>query len=150
MISALLALSLLHADARSHPVTTAVPMIDIADSMTIRGDIADVMMKKFHTMAAADKGIFHDDVTAAVAPYFPVGQPIAETRRIAQEQKLGPLKPFKGSMNPGADMMFVTKLDLMSEMFSNVYVVFDFDFAGTNDADMVLKGMRAYLKAGNM
>ena len=150
MVSALFALVLLHADARAHRVATPTAAILVADAMTIRGDVADAMMKKFHTMASADKGIFHDDVTAAAAPYFPVGQKLADTRRIAREQNLGPLKRFKGTMNPGADMMYVTKLDLMSEMFSNVYVVFDFDFTGKTEADMVLKGMHAYLKAGNM
>ena len=108
-----------------------------------------MLMGKFDAMNTKSEGIFREDVTPSLAAYFPVGQPIAETRKIIADQKLGTLKPFKGINDPGMGTMFVSKFDLTSAMFSHVYVVLDFDFEGS-EPDMKLKMMKAYLRASNM
>ncbi len=119
------------------------------------GDLASMpnlhtmLMEKFDAMNTMNQGIFREDVTPLVSTYFPVGQPMAETRRILSDQKLGALKPFKGTNDPGMGTMFVTKFDLTSHLFSHVYVVLDFDFGGAGP-DMKLKAMKAYLRASNM
>lgn len=110
----------------------------------------DVLMEKFHAMNAASKGIFHDDVTYVVAPIFPVGQRMSETKRIIAEQKLGALRIFKGEQDVTQGTMYVTKFYLMDAMFSHVEVVIDFDFEGTSETDMVLRKMNAFIDASNM
>ncbi len=112
-------------------------------------DLRQMLMDKFDSMNSRSDGIFHEDVTPAVAAYFPVGQPMAATRKIIAAQKLGALKPFKGTNDPGMGTMFVTRFDLTSQIFSHVYVVLDFDFDGA-EPDMRLKAMKAYLRASNM
>lgn len=108
-----------------------------------------MLMDKVDAMNARSEGIFHHDVTPDVAPYFPIGQSMSETKRIVAEQKLGELKPFKGTNDPGMGTMFVAKSDLVSHVFSHVYVVLDFDYAGVAP-DMKLIAMKAYMRAGNM
>ena len=112
-------------------------------------DLHKMLMGKFDAMNSRSDGIFHEDVTPMVAPYFPVGQPMAETRKIIATQKLGTLMPFKGTNDPGMGTMFVTKFDLTSHLFSHVYVVLDFDFDSA-EPDMRLKAMKAFLRASNM
>ena len=112
-------------------------------------DLHKMLMGKFDAMNSKSDGIFHEDVTPEIAAYFPVGQPMAETKKIIAEQKLGTLKPFKGTNDPGMGTMYVTRFDLMSHLFSHVYVVLDFDFDGAAP-DMRLKQMKAFLRASNM
>ena len=112
-------------------------------------DLHKMLMGKFDAMNSKSDGIFREDITPAVAAYFPVGQPMAETKKIIAAQKLGTLKPFKGTNDPGMGSMFVTKFDLTSHLFSHVYVVLDFDFDGA-EPDMKLKQMKAFLRASNM
>lgn len=112
-------------------------------------DLHQMLMGKLDAMNDAKQGIFHHDITPSLAAYFPVGQPMAETRKIIAAQKLGTLKPFKGTNDPGMGTMFVTKFDLTGHIFSHVYVVLDFDFDGA-EPDMRLKQMKAYLRASNM
>lgn len=112
-------------------------------------DLHKMLMGKFDAMNSRSDGIFHEDITPSVAAYFPVGQPMAETKKIIADQKLGTLKPFKGTNDPGMGSMFVTKFDLTSHLFSHVYVVLDFDFDGA-EPDMKLKQMKAFLRASNM
>lgn len=112
-------------------------------------DLHKMLMGKFDAMNSRSDGIFREDITPSVAAYFPVGQPMAETKKIIADQKLGTLKPFKGTNDPGMGSMFVTKFDLTSHLFSHVYVVLDFDFDGA-EPDMKLKQMKAFLRASNM
>src|ERR1700709_487875 len=42
------------------------------------GDLRKSLMDSFVAMNAANKGIFHDDVSAVVASYFPLGPPLPE------------------------------------------------------------------------
>ena len=140
-------------------VFTAAPAL--ADGSDVRGaaeasatrdavpDLHKMLMEKLDAMNASSKGIFRHDITPSLADYFPVGQPMAETKKIIAAQKLGQLKPFKGTNDPGMGTMFVTKFDLTSQLFSNVYVVLDFDFDGA-EHDMKLKQMKAFLRASNM
>ena len=113
-------------------------------------DIGQTLMTKFHAMEDAKQGVFHDEVTPLVAAYFPPGQTFAETQAILEQQHLGTLKPFKGTLDPSEGKMYVTTFSLMLKMFSDVYVVLDFDFDGTTQPDMVLRRMRAFLSANNM
>ena len=112
-------------------------------------DLHKMLMGKFDAMNSKSDGIFREDITPSVAAYFPIGQPMSETRKIVAAQKLGTLKPFKGTNDPGMGTMFVTKFDLTSHLFSHVYVVLDFDFDGA-EPDMKLKQMKAFLRASNM
>lgn len=112
-------------------------------------DLHKMLMGKFDAMNGKSEGIFRQDITPSLAAYFPVGQPMAQTQKIIAEQKLGVLKPFKGTNDPGMGTMFVTRFDLTSLLFSHVYVVLDFDFDGAAP-DMKLKLMKAYLRASNM
>lgn len=112
-------------------------------------DLHSMLMKKFDAMNTMQAGIFHEDITPALAPFFPVGQPIEETRRIVADQRLGKLTPFKGTNDAGMGTMLVTKFDLTSHVFSHVYVVLDFDFEGA-EPDMKLQQMKAFLRASNM
>ena len=112
-------------------------------------DLHQMLMGKFEAMNATKNGVFREDVTALVAPYFPVGQSKAETEKIIAEQHLGTMHPFKGTNDPGMGSMFVAKFDLTSHLFSHVYVVLDFDYDG-KAPDMKLKAMKAFLRASNM
>ena len=112
-------------------------------------DLHQMLMQKFDAMNTMGQGIFHQDVTGIVAPYFPVGQTKSETEKIIVDQHLGTMKPFKGTNDPGMGSMFVMKFDLSSHMFSNVYVVLDFDYSG-DAPNMKLIAMKAYLRASNM
>ena len=112
-------------------------------------DLHKMLMGKLDDMNASSEGIFHHDITPSLSRYFPVGQPMAETKKIIAAQKLGTLKPFKGTNDPGMGTMFVTRFDLTGHVFSNVYVVLDFDFDGV-EPDMKLKQMKAFLRASNM
>ena len=72
------------------------------------------------------------EVWSAVAKYFPQGQPLAETETVIQQQDLGHLQPFKGSQKSADGAMYVTRFSLMNGAFSEVYVVLNFEFTGTN------------------
>ncbi len=112
-------------------------------------DLHKMLMEKVDAMNASSEGIFRHDITPFMEAYFPVGQPMAETKTIIAAQNLGKLKPFKGTNDPGMGTMFVSKFDLVGHIFSHVYVVLDFDFDGA-EPDMRLKAMKAYLRASNM
>ncbi|MDR3461943.1 MAG: hypothetical protein P4L76_06495 [Beijerinckiaceae bacterium] len=122
----------------------------VSDVTDPKRTLHDVLMEKFHTMNAASKGIFHDDITEAVSPIFPLGQRMSDTKRIIDEQKLGSLRLFKGEQDAAQGTMYVTKFYLMDAMFSHVEVVIDFDFEGPNEANMVLRKMNAFIDASSM
>lgn len=113
-------------------------------------DVHQMLMRKFEAMNDTDQGIFHDDVTALLAPVFPVGQLQAETRKIVAEQKLGELRPFMGTNDTGMGDMFVTRFDLVGRLSEHVYVVVDFDFDKASDGKSRLKQMKAFFRAPAM
>ena len=121
----------------------------VAGDQASMPDLHTMLMDKFDAMNTMNQGIFREDVTPLVSSYFPVGQPMVQTKKILSEQKLGTLTPFKGTNDPGMGTMFVTKFDLTSHLFSHVYVVLDFDFEGAAP-EMKIKAMKAYVRASNM
>lgn len=123
---------------------------DTVPAKNLRDSLMAPLMDKFHAMNDAGQGIFQHDVTAMVAPYFPPGQPFAETQRILKEQDLGTLQKFKGMQDSPGATMYVAKFSLMNGTFSEVYVVLNFDFAGQSEADMVVKKAGGFLRAGAM
>lgn len=121
-------------------------LVLVADAA--HGDLRKNLMDSFAAMNSANKGIFHDDVSSVVAPYFPLGQTFADTQTVIAAQHIGPLKPFKGKQIGGP--MYVTKLNLMAETFGDIDVVLDFEFSGHTESDMVLTKVKAYVRATNM
>jgi hypothetical protein len=117
---------------------------------SLRKTLMDRLMDKFHTMNDARQGFFQDDISTMVAPYFPPGQSFAETQKVIKEQNLGQLQKFEGQPDPNGDTMYVTKFNLMSGMFSQVYVVLNFDFDGTTETNMTVQKTTAYIRGGNM
>ena len=116
----------------------------------LQADLKAKLMGKFDAMNAKREGIFHEDVTPTVAPYFPAGQPIADTRKIIAEQHLGEFVPFKGKMMADENAPFPTKFHLMGAQYSQVEVIFDFDFDGTNETNFKVKSVHAYLRGTSM
>lgn len=119
------------------------------DAVPGTSPLKTMLMDKVDAMNVRSAGIFREEVTPDVAPYFPLGQSMADTERVMAEQKLGKMKPFKGTNDLGMGTMFVAKSDLVSHVFAHVYVVFDFDYAGTAP-DMKLIAMKAYMRSGTM
>lgn len=113
-------------------------------------DLRRMLMGEFDAMNAASQGIFHEDVTASLAPYFPVGQPLAETRKIIAEQHLGALHNYMGVNDSGMGTMFVTRFDLVSGMSAHISVVVDFDYDQAGGEQARLTHMKAFLRAANM
>lgn len=104
----------------------------------------------FEKMNDKNEGIFHEDISAAVAPYFPAGQPIAETRKVIAEQKLGELRAFKGKMMASETAPFATSFRLMGAQYSQVEVVLHFDFKGDSDSNYTVKSVHAYFRGTSM
>lgn len=113
-------------------------------------DLREILMDKFHAMDAANRGIFQDDISAVVAPYFPPGQPFDEVRKTIERQKLGSLQPFRGKHDAIRGAMYVTRFSLMTGAFSEVYIVLDLDFTGETEADMVLQKAGGFIRGSNM
>jgi len=162
MLAALLAFTLLTANAQPCLDLRENTIVILADDTipakglraTLDENLHDVLvdnlMDKFHAMNAAGQGIFQHDVSPLIRAYFPPGQPFAETVRILREQDLGTLTKFKGMQDPAGGTMYVAKFNLMNGMFSEVYVVLNFDFEGETEAGMTLKKATAMLRGGNM
>ena len=131
-------------------VASSAAVIACLDASSSGGNLHERLMSKFTTMNAAGTGIFHEDVSCAVAPMFPLGQTFDRTSEIARRQGLGNLRPFRGKQMPGPGRMFVARTSLMNKMFSDVYVVVDFDFDGPDEQHLVLKKVEAFLDASNM
>jgi hypothetical protein len=150
VLSASTALLLLLSGPVIHPRTNGnAALVHAADTMPA-GSLRAEMMAKFHSMNDAGNGIFSDDISAAVAKYFPPGQSLMETEKVIQQQDLGHLQPFKGSGHPADGAMYVTRFSLMSGTFSEVYIVLNFEFSGTTRDDMVVKKARAFIRGSNM
>jgi len=131
------------------PDSNIIVADDVASPMDLRKDLMDRLMDKFHAMNDAQQGFFQDDISPIIAPYFPPGQPYAETQKVIQDQKLGELKKFEGMQEPGSTQ-YVSRFSLMNGMFSEVYIVLNFDFAGQTQAGMTVKKATAYIRGGNM
>jgi hypothetical protein len=132
-----------------HKSAPALVLAEDATSTGLRKSLMDRLMDKFHSMNAAGQGFFQDDISPIVAPYFPPGQPLAETAQVIHDQNLGELQKFKGMQEPGTTA-YVSKFSLMSGMFSEVYIVLNFEFEGQTEASMILKKTTAYIRGGNM
>ena len=107
-------------------------------------------MSTFHAMDAANRGIFQNDISTVVAPYFPPGQPFDKVKDTIESQKLGSLQPFKGKHDAIGGAMYVTRFSLMTGAFSEVYVVLNLDFTGKNEGDMVLQRAGGFIRGSNM
>ncbi len=147
MLAAVLALVLGCSQAAPCQAGRPPPLVVAA---AVPSTLRDALMAKYNAMNDGDQGIFHDDVTPLVASYFPKGQTFAETQRMIEDQKLGPLMPFKGRYDRGKGRMYVSMFSVMTQMFSSASVVVDFDFSGTSERTMVLTNVSAYLQATNM
>ncbi len=132
-----------------HKSAPALILANDATAAGLRKNLMDRLMDKFHSMNDAGQGFFQDDISPIVASYFQPGQPFMETAKVIHDQNLGQLQKFKGMQDPGTTD-YVSKFNLMSGMFSEVYVVLNFEFEGQTEADMVLKKATAYIRGGNM
>jgi len=162
MLAALLAFAFLTADAQPLfelrenaiviPADDSIRAKGLRDTLNenLNSVLMDNLMDKFHAMNDAGQGIFQHDVSPLIEAYFPPGQPFAETVRILRDQNLGTLTKFKGMQDPAGGTMYVTKFNLMNGMFSEVYVVLNFDFEGKTEAGMTVKKATAMLRGGNM
>ena len=131
------------ADARNSGFPQAAPVTNAPD---LRKDL----MERASALQAAHHGIFRVEVTEIVLPAFPAGQPMTETEAIVTRQKLGTLRKFKGEQMPNEGTMYVSTFTLMKGMMSHIYVVLDFDFDGTTRQNMVLRKVKAFIRATNM
>ena len=128
----------------------ARPSRATAPESAARGKIRMMLMGKVDGMNAAQEGIFHEDVTTAVAPFFPVGQNLKDTEAVLREQDLGTLRKFKGEQDPAKGTMYVTTFMLMNGMASSIRVVLDFDFDGSTRETMIVRSMTAFISAKSM
>ena len=147
MLAALLLPPLLCCSAPQQPPVLLRPAaMSAADRVTLHKRLMD----EVEAMDRSSKGIFNDDVTALVAPYFPAGQSMADTAAIVREQELGELKPYVGKTQPSDGTMFVSRFSLMSQVFAHVFVVLHFAYRRAPDGALALDHMRAYLRAQSM
>lgn len=144
---AALAMSLL---LLSHPPTRAATTLPAAMTADDMATLHKRLMDRVDAMDRSRAGIFNDDVTAMVSPYFPAGQPIADTETTLREQKLGALMPFRGKVRPDDGTMFASRIELMSETFDNLFVVLHFAYRHGPEGSLVLDHMRAYLRSKSM
>jgi len=138
-----------HPSPRQPGSAPALILADDATAASLRKNLMDRLMDKFHSMNDAGQGFFQDDISPIVAPYFPPGQPFAETAKVIHDQKLGRLQKFQGMQEQGTTD-YVSKFSLMGGMFSEVYIVLNFEFEGQTEANMVVKKTTAYIRGGNM
>jgi hypothetical protein len=138
-----------HAHARAASANIVLAN-DAAPAKTLRDALTAPLMNKIHSMNDAGEGIFQEDVTSIVAPYFPPGQTFAETQKILKDQDLGSLRKFRGMQDHPGTTMYVARFNLMYGTFTQVYVVLNFDFAGGSEANMVLTKAGGFLRAGGM
>ena len=147
VLSHLLAFALTVASPPLHPAAGPIVRVvepSIAEALHAR------LMGTVRAMGVAGDAISHDDVTPFVAPLFPKGQTFAQTRQVLRDHNLGQLKMFKGTQMMSNGKTYVARFDLMKGMASEVFVVIDFDFTGTNEQDMVLSDTKAFLEATSM
>ena len=124
---------------------TTHPQGDIAPSA-----VRKMIMNKINGMNAAKEGIFNEDVTDAVAPYFPPGQSLKDTESVIANEGLGTLRRFKGKQDPSKGTMYVTSFGMMTGMGSSVYVVINFEFGGTTHETMAIQAVKAFIRAKSM
>ena len=108
------------------------------------------LMDTVHAMGTKGDMVAHDDVSSIIAPLFPAGQSFAATQQVVKQYRLGQLRMFKGTQMMPNGKMYATRFSLVSGMISDVYVIIDFDFVGTNEQDMVLQTTKAFLQSTSM
>lgn len=150
MFAALMAITLLSAMPAATQTDRPAVLVAAAEQVRPSGDLHEILKRKFDEMNAHANGIFHEDVTSLVEPFFPLGESYADVEATIRTQHLGTMRPFMGTNDPGMGKMFVTKFSLMSEMFSDISVIIDFDFDGDSKGAMVLKKRTAFVQAANM
>ena len=101
-------------------------------------------------MNASGHGIFNEDVSAIVAPYFPPGISVAAAEERARLQDLKPFKPYRGHKTSGSGTMYVTTFDMMKATVSSVFVAIYLTFESDTTGQPVLKSTAAYLRASDM
>lgn len=150
MLTALLVSMVLSAPAGIGDLPHRMTVADTFLREGPRDSLMGKLMSEFYSMNDERRGVFQEDVTSILAPYFPPGQPFLETEKILRDEDLGTLQRFEGKQDADAGKMYVTKFTLMLGMYSEVYVVLHFDFAGSSESDMVVKKIRAFLRGGSM
>ena len=108
------------------------------------------VIQRFQAVDAQHRGLFNEDITDLVAPFFPPGQSLDDSSRTVVEQNAGRLRRFRGIMEPGDGAMFVADFNLVTATFSHVYVVIDLSFIESSEGGMVLRKSRAFLRSTNM
>lgn len=143
MLTAFLAFAFFAADVlpcaaqahRDHAASAHIVLANgAAPAKTLRDVLTAPLMDKLHSMNDVGQGIFQEDVTSIVVPYFPPGQAFAETQKVLTEQDLGSLRKFKGMQDHPGATMYVARFNLMYGAFTQVYVVLNFDFAGARSS----------------
>lgn len=114
------------------------------------GDLDGKIMTHIHKMNADGHGIFNEDISAIVAPYFPIGISFAAAEDRARRENLRPLAPYRGHKGPGTGAMYVTTFDMMKGMASSVFVAVYLTFEPDATGQQVLKATAAYLRASDM
>ncbi len=115
-----------------------------------RATLHKQLMRKVETMDSSGQGIFNEDVTAMIAPYFPAGQSFKDAAATVRDQGLGDLQPFKGKTGPGDGTMFVSSFSLMNQAFAHVFVVLHFGFRKVDDRALALDHVRAFMRSQSM
>ncbi len=117
-------------------------------------ETADTLKQKvidrFREVEARQQGVFNEEITDLIAPLFPPGTTLDETTKTIEQEKIGKLHRFKGTMEPGDGAMFVTDFNLMIASFSHVYVVIDLSFVENSEGRMVVRKSKAFLRSDNM
>ncbi len=114
------------------------------------GALYDMLANDIRRMNAAGRGIFNEDVSAIVAPFFPPGTTFSDMSELVRRQALKPLTPFLGRKPSPADAMYVTTFDMTRTTFSSVYVAVYFTFERNGTGQQILKSTAAFLRALDM
>ena len=131
------------------PCKEEIRLVRVADTGE-QGDLHKQLMGKYLSMNAKHEGIFHENITPTVEKYFPVGQPIAETKKIIAEQHLGELKPYMGKPMADEGSPFATTFHVTDKNFTEVAVVLHIGFSGHDESDFKVKTVHAFLRGTGM
>ncbi len=144
MVAALLAICLV-AQPCGGPIETRVAL---AAERAV-SELKQTVEARFHAMDAAGHGIFNEEVTDVVAPFFPPGMTFEATAQVARSQGLSPLKLFRGKPDAAGEATYVTKVGLADGEFATVFVAVYLTFSAEDDAPR-LRHASAYLRASDM
>ena len=131
-------------------IADAAKLWPAAMSSDDRATLHKQLMGKVEAMDGSSQGIFNEEVTEMVAPFFPPGQSFKDAAATVRDQGLGELQPFKGKTGPGDGTMFVSSFSLMSHVFAHVFVVLHFGFRKVEGRTLVLDHMRAFMRSQSM